>query len=166
MTSDILKAFAPIGVDVLKMNLQKVSATGKTVESVRSEVTETRLLLFARKYVEAIETGRGPRKSSEYGEFDKGLEEYLEAKGLQTKKSKRGIKYFKLGEYWFSAKSLAWKINKEGSKLWKQGHGAIVRDVYSAALLKFVNELRQAVIDDKMKTAVTMVKDSLNGING
>jgi len=161
MTQDILEKYAPIGVEVLKMNVSKVGATGKTSESIHSVVTPDRLLLVGRGYFAALETGRGPRTSSEYGEFDKNMEEWLEVKGFQSKTSKSGIKYFKLGDQWFSAKSLAWKINKEGSKLWKQGHGAIVRDVYSAALAKFVEELTQAIKKDQTETLLSKVRESL-----
>lgn len=149
MTQDILKAYGPIGVDMLKMNLQKVSATGKTVDSVRSEVEIDRLKLLARGYLPAIETGRGPREAGTYGEFDKGLDEWMSVKGFESKTSKTGNKYFKIGDSWVSAKSLAYKINTVGDKLWRQGHGEIVRDVYSLALAKFVEELSAAVVKDK-----------------
>jgi hypothetical protein len=75
--------------------------------------------------------------------------------------SKKGIKYYKLGDQWVSAKSLAWRINKVGDKLWRQGHGAKVRDVYSDALAKFVEELTQAVKKDQMESLLSKVRESL-----
>lgn len=142
---DVLLKYAPIGVAVLKMNVQKVNATGKTAASIRSEVTETSLKLIGRGYFAALETGRGPRKESAYGQFDNHLDEWLSVKGFSSKTSKTGVKYYKLGDQWFSAKSLAWKINKTGDKLWRKGKGAKVRDVYSKALDKFVGELTDAI---------------------
>ena len=39
-TNEILQAYAPIGVDVVKKALEEVRASGKTIESVRSEVSK------------------------------------------------------------------------------------------------------------------------------
>lgn len=165
MTQDILEKYAPIGVEVLKMNVSKVGATGKTSESIHSVVEPDRLLLLARGYFKALETGRGPRESSEYGGFDKSLEEWLAVK-FQSKTSKTGNKYYKIGESWVSAKSLAYKINTVGDKLWRQGHGDKVRDVYSDALDKFVAELIQAVKKDQMATLMAGVRESLKFEHG
>lgn len=150
MTQEILERYAPIGEQVLKDAVSKVSSSGRTASSIHAEVEKDRLIIYGRAGFAALETGRGPRKSSEYGEFDKHLEEWMQDQGFQSKTSKSGTRYFKLGDQWFSAKSLAWKINKEGDKKWKQGHGEIVRDVYSKALAKFVDQLSNAIIKDKL----------------
>jgi hypothetical protein len=163
-TKDVLIKYAPIGVAVLKTNLQKVNTTGKTAASIRAVVTDTSLKLIGRGYFAALETGRGPRKESAYGEFDNHLDEWLNAKGFSSKTSKTGVKYYKLGDQWFSAKSLAWKINKKGDKLWRKGKGAKVRDVYSSALDKFVQLLIEEIKKDKLKTVKKTVFDSLKNL--
>lgn len=166
MIDEVLAKYGPIGVDVLKMNVQRVGATGKTSESIHYEVSPGRLLLLARGYFAALETGRGPRTAQTYGEFDTHLAEWMQAKGFESKVSKTGQKYYKIGDQWFSAKSLAWKINKSGDKLWRQGHGEKVRDVYSDALAKFVEELTQAVKKDQLESLLSKVRESLKQEHG
>lgn len=162
MTQEVLERFAPIGVQVLKDAVSRVSSSGATADSIEAEVEPDHLIIYGRVGFQALETGRGPRKSSQYGQFDQHLEEWLQAQGFASKTSKTGIKYFNLGGQWFSAKSLAWKINKEGDKKWRQGHGAIVKDVYSKALAKFVESLEAAIILDKMTEASKQILEPLN----
>lgn len=135
----------------MRTDVQKVSATGKTADSIRFEVSVSKdniiLSFFGRQFFKALETGRGPRKSSQYGKFDIGLEEYLDSRGVQTKVSKGGIKYYKLGNSWMSAKSLAYKINKEGDSVYNGGG----RIVYSKTLTKLVSELKRAITQDFAK---------------
>jgi hypothetical protein len=161
MLSEVLDKYGAIGVSILKDAVWKVSSSGETAESIRFESDDKSLQIFGRFAFASLETGRGPRKESAYGEFDKHMEEWLQAKGFQSKTSKSGVQYFKMGSQWFSAKSLAWKINKEGDKKWRQGHGARVRNVYSKELEKFVKELEGAVIQDQFQNAKTAVMDSL-----
>lgn len=150
-----LTEYGKLGVLALRTDVQKVSVTGKTADSIRFEVSvETGgaviLRILGRKFFKALETGRGPRKSSEYGQFDLSLQEYLESRGLPSKVSKNGVKYFKLGEHWFSAKSLAWKINKEGDSVHKKGG----RIVYSDTLTKLAQEIKRAIVSDFSKLII------------
>lgn len=161
MTKDVLIRMAPLGLQVLKSSVSKVSTTGKTADSLRFVVdtVNERLQYIGRGYFETLETYRGPRKDSAYGHFDENLEEWMNAKGFPTKVSRSGVKYYRMGNYWFSAKSLAWKINKEGNKKWQGGNK--VRDVYSDALAEFVELLIEEIKKDKMETAKKTVLDSL-----
>jgi len=148
-----LNKFGLIGVRALRQDVEKVSATGETEDSIRFEVsvennqTTLSLTFFGRKFFKTLETGRGPRKSSTYGEFDQHLEEYLQARGAPSKTSKSGVKYFKLGNSWVSAKSLAHKINKEGDSVYRAGG----RVVYSPTLTKLVSEIKSAISRDFTK---------------
>lgn len=148
MLTEVLKQQGEIGVETLQNALAKRSVTNKTVNSARFESTENTLTIFAREFIEALEEGRGPRKSTTYGGFDKGLEEYLDAKGFQTKTSKGGNKYYLIGRSWSTAKSLALKINREGDKLYRAGGG---RNVYSKEMQNFVVGLVKAVKNDQAK---------------
>lgn len=153
-----LTDYGKLGVLALRHDVQKVSATGKTADSIRFEVSvesdgTTILRFLGRKFFKALETGRGPRKSSQYQEYDISLEEYLKARGLPQKKTKSGRLYFKLGEHWFSAKSLAWKINKEGDSVYKKGG----RIVYSPTLTKLVSELKRAITQDFSKLIIRQI---------
>jgi hypothetical protein len=161
MLTEVLKQQGEIGVETLQNALAKKSVTGDTVNSVRFESDQTKLKLFAREYIETLEDGRGPRKASAYGGFDKGLEKYLEAKGFATKTSKKGNKYYLIGQSWVTAKGLAHKINKEGDKLYRAGGG---KDVYSKALAKFTIDLTKAVKNDQIKEFKNDIVMSLKGI--
>ncbi len=142
----ILETYAPLGVELLKSKLQPLSATGKTVQSVRAEVSLDRLVIFARDFVGTIETGRGPRKSSTPGGFEDSMLEYMKARGIGADLTDKKRKQL--------ARFLTYKINKEGDKTFKSGG----RQVYSDALAKFVEELKQALIDDFKKTFINSLK--------
>lgn len=147
-----LKNFGVIGVELLKKDVEKVSATGRTKDSIRFELEvfdngDMTLTFYGREYFKTLETGRGPRRNSEYQQYDLSLEKYLEARGVPSKVSKSGIKYFKLKDSWVSAKSLAHKINKEGDETYKKGG----RVVYSETLAKLVQEISRAISQDFAK---------------
>lgn len=163
---ETLNTYGKLGVQLLKSSVSKVSATGDTERSIRFEVTrdgsKLTLRLIGRAFFSALETGRGPRKSSTYEKYDVNLEEYMRAKGLPSKTSKKGTVYFRIGDHWFSGKSLAWKINKYGDSLWRKGRGEPVRDVYSSSLEKFVDELSKELAIDYAKLYVKKIKDGFN----
>lgn len=126
--SQILQAYASIGEQVVKDALDKVSATNKTVMSVRSEVisddTKDSLKIYARKYVELLESGRRPTSKNPSPEMIQLLTEYAKARGMNKPES--------------AAWGIAKKINKEGDKTYRAGG----RVVYSDELNKFVEELK------------------------
>lgn len=147
---DLLTEYGKLGVLALRTDVEKVSATRKTLDSIRFEVFKDSennysLKLIGRGYFKALETGRGPRRESSYSQFDFNLEDWLKAKGFPSKKSKSGTVYYNLGgDNWFSAKSLAWKINKEGDSVYRKGG----REVYSETLIKLAQELKRAITSD------------------
>lgn len=146
-----LTDYGKLGVMALREDVQKFSATGKTANSIRFEVSiepgDITLTFLARAFFKALETGRAPRKSSTYGHFDVNLEEYLEARNLPSKTSKSGVKYFKMGKSLVSAKSLAHKINKEGDSVYREGG----RIVYTPTLTKLASELKRAITQEFSK---------------
>lgn len=158
MVKDVLTKYGIIGVQALKQDVQKVSATGETEDSIRFEVSQegtvTTLFILARAFFSTLETGRGPRKSSEQGNFLDGMWEYMQARGIGAdlpEKKRRQL-----------ARFLTLKINREGDKTFKQGG----RIVYSPTLTKFINELRAAVKKDLfgmyVKDVMSVVKDGNN----
>ncbi len=163
---ETLTKYGVAGVSLLRNAVSSVSATGKTQESIRFEVTKDNgklsLKLIGRAFFSALETGRGPRENNSYEKYDINLEEYMRAKGLPSKTSKTGVVYFKIGDYWFSGKSLAWKINKQGDSLWRKGKGEPVRDVYSSMLERFVDELMKDLSIDYAKLYIKTIKDGFN----
>lgn len=155
MIQEILEQYAPIGVEVLRQNVMLIQGTGKTADSINSEVLPNRLLLKARGYFAALETGRGPRKSSEKGSppFTDSMLEWMKARGiggdLSEKKRRQLARFF------------TYKINKEGDSLWKKGHGAKVRDIYSSQLQRFVDELTKVIAEETAKEFKDKVVEAL-----
>lgn len=150
MLEQVLTQFGLLGVEALRKDVQKVSATGQTADSIRFEIQKKDngnyvFRLLGRKYFSTLETGRGPRKSSEYGEFDLNLLEYMKARGIGADLSEKKRQQL--------AKFLAYKINKEGDKTFKKGG----RIVYSETLSKFIDELTRAIKKDFVQVAIKLV---------
>lgn len=140
-----LKIFGMQGVAALRHDVERVSATGKTADSIRFEIEidnggKTITLRFlARQFFKALETGRGPRKNSTYQEYDLSMYEYMQARGIGAdlpEKKRRQL-----------AKFLTYKINKEGDSVFKSGG----RVVYSPTLTKLVSEIKSAIVSDFTK---------------
>jgi hypothetical protein len=135
-----LTRYGNLGVEGLKNDVQKVSATGKTAESIRYEVQykdqQWALTFIGRSFFKALETGRGPRTSDEDHNFKSNMLEYMKARGigadLDEKKREALARYLVL------------KINREGDSTYKKGG----RIVYSATLSKLVDELINALKKD------------------
>lgn len=141
--AEILTQYGLIGVEALRDDVSRVSATNKTQDSIRFEVSSQdnvhRLVFFARKYFSALETGRGPRKSSEDSGFKDEMYEYMQARGIGQDLPEKKRKAL--------AKFLVLKINLEGDKTFKKGG----RVVYSPTLQRIIFELTKALKEDRVK---------------
>jgi len=153
MLAQVLDQQGKIGVAAIRAAINVYSATGKSADSIRYESTESNLKIFGRGYIEAMETGRGPRQSTEDGNFKDSMLEYMKAKGIGADLSEKKRQNL--------AKFLVLRINRDGDKLWQKGGG---RDVYSSTLDKFVEQLMAAVTKDQLNTYQAMVSASLKGI--
>jgi hypothetical protein len=149
-----LNQFGIIGVKAIQTVLRPESATGATVKSIRYEVklkdTVYSLTIFGRKFIQGIETGRGPRKSSQYGEFDKSLLAWMRARGIGadlTAKKKEQL-----------AKFLAYKINKEGDETHKKGG----RVVFTPTIEKLEKEITDKITEDFIQASITRIKNGFN----
>jgi hypothetical protein len=139
-----LTEYGKLGVMALRQAVEKYSTTGKTVDSIRFEVSvdsdgNMTLTFYGRQFFKALETGRAPRKNSSYGQFDLNLLDYMEARGMLTGLTDKQKKA--------KAKSLAWYINKHGDQTYREGG----REVYSDTLFKLVSELKRAITQDFTK---------------
>jgi hypothetical protein len=145
-----LTEFGKLGVLALRTDVQEVSATGKTADSIRFEISVesdgTIILRFlARAFFKALETGRGPRKSTEYQEYDVSMYEYMQARGIGADLPEKKRKQL--------AKFLAYKINKEGDSIFKKGG----RIVYSPTLTKLAEEIKRAIVSDFRKFLISEI---------
>lgn len=147
----ILSNYGRLTVESLQLDVQDVSATGKTAKSihyvVESDSDTDRLLVFGREYFSALETGRGPRKSSQYGQYDQSLLEWMEARGMLTGLSARQKQR--------RAKSLAFLINKHGDSIYREGG----REVYSDTLKKLTRELSETLTKEVKDQTIKEVKE-------
>lgn len=152
---NILNNYGIFGVQMLKANIEKVSATGKTAASINFEVTSKNdsdtLTIYGREFLSAIETGRGPRKNSQQGNFQDNLEEWMQARGIGSDLDDKGRKRL--------AAFFRWKINKEGDKTYKEGG----RDVYSNDLEKYIASLKEALVKDFRLTFRNNLTSALRG---
>ena len=146
----MLEAYGKLGVELLRNAVTPFDATGKTKASIRYVATEDRLLIFGRQFFKALETGRGPRVSSEYSGFDNSLLEYINAKGIGSELDQKGKERL--------AKFMAYKINKEGDRTYKRGG----RQVYSDELEKFIDELKGKVMKETVKKVSLNIKEWLS----
>ena len=147
------RAFGPVVVEAVKQAISVVSVSGKSAEKVRFEVKSPtkevdRLTIFGPGY---IETGRGPRKSSEESGFEDNLYEWIQAKfpGISPVQQKKLSKF------------LRWKINKEGDKTYKEGG----RQVYSQVLTKATDDIKRAVVKEYRINFSKFVKNAFHGSN-
>lgn len=142
----VLTVYGSIGEQVLKDAVDKVSATNKTVESIRSEVTETetktRLQLLAREWFSLIEKGRRPTSKGPSPEMIEFLTEYAQARGMSNPES--------------AAWAIAKTINKEGDRT----HRAGGRSVYTPELDKFVKEVIGAITKEFTGFYVNEIKQA------
>lgn len=150
----ILNEYGILGVKAIQTVLRPESATGETVESIRYEVkiqdTIHQLIFYGRKFLGAMETGRGPRKSTEYQEYDQSLLKWMAARGIGTDLSAKKKQQL--------ARFFAWKINKEGDKLYKSGG----RQLYTPVVEKLEKEITEAITQDFIQSTITRIKDGFN----
>lgn len=153
LIKNTLNNYGILGAELLKAAIQPLSATGKTVRSIGYSVTSKNdndtLVIFGREFIATLESGRGPRKSGQQGNFLGNMLEYMAARGIGSDLSDKKKKQL--------ARFLTWKINKEGDKTFKQGG----RQVYSNDLNKFIDQLHAALVKDFHVTFRNNLKQAL-----
>jgi hypothetical protein len=155
MLTDVLNKFGRIGVAALKESIASVRATGTTERSIHYIIETkqqiTTLAYLGRNYFRALETGRGPaKKQGGEGDFKERIYQWMLARGigseLPEKKRKQLAAFF------------VYKINKEGDSIYKEGG----RTNYSPVIAKLVAEIKQAVKQDFIHTAITRIRHVAN----
>ncbi len=103
-------------------------ASGRTIASLRVEVTENSGILWGRKAFGTLETGRRPGRVPKG--FYKIILDWIEAKGIRVEKPKT-FAYF-----------IARKIAKEGTQLYRDGGRD---DIYSKEIDKTIKTIMEKV---------------------
>ena len=147
--AQILDGFGKIGVERTKQLLEASRATGKTINSVKYEVTvkdnNERLTIKARPFTSALETGIKPVSAgSKPGippEMIANLTEYAKARGMEKPES--------------AAWGMAKKIKQVGDKTYRIGG----KDVYSDAMKQFSEEITKAITKEFLREATQIIKN-------
>jgi hypothetical protein len=145
--TDILTAYGKIGVDLTKQTLEASRATGKTIDSVRYEVSDNdnkeRLVIKARPFTSALETGVKPVSAgSKPGippEMIENFTEYARARGMDNPES--------------AAWAMAKKIKQVGDKTYRMGG----KDVYSDAMEGLAKEITKAITKEFIRESKTII---------
>lgn len=149
-----LAKYGALAAESIRNDVSDLSATGKTAQSVHfiivSKGEKIRLQIRGRQFFKALETGRGPRKGTEYQGFDMNILEYMKARGIGADLSEK--KRAALAKY------IALKINREGDSIYQKGG----RQVYSQNLLKVVDELKLAIRKDFSNFVLSEIKRTFN----
>lgn len=103
-------------------------ASGRTIASMRVEVTENSGILWGRKAFGTLETGRRPGRVPKG--FYKIILDWIEAKGIRVEKPKT-FAYF-----------IARKIAREGTQLYRDGGRD---DIYSKEIDKTIKTIMEKV---------------------
>ncbi len=126
-------------------------ATGKTINSVKAEVSEknnvSRLVIKARPFTSAIETGVSPTSKGVSKDMIDSLAEYARARGMDKPES--------------AAWAIANTIQKEGDKTFKRGG----RNVYSSEVLKLADEIKKEIRKDYKIKFTSLIKNTFNVAN-
>jgi hypothetical protein len=112
--SAILTIFGIESVELIRSNMQRNNrnATGDTSKAIQWQLTNpNRLVVDGPAYVFALETGRGPRKSTVNSGLRSKILRWLQAKNI-TFAGKTQEQ---------TASFLTFYINKYGTKLWREG---------------------------------------------
>lgn len=143
---EILNAYGQIGVTRVKQLLETVRATGKTINSVKYEVTNSgttsKLVIKARPFTSAIETGIRPTTKGVSKEMIDNLTEYAQARGMDNPKS--------------AAWAIAKTIQRDGDKTYKKGG----RDVYSSGVIELSEEIKKAVKKEYRIKMTSFIKNT------
>ena len=115
-------------------------ASGRTIASLRIEVTDNQGSLFGRQAFGVLETGRKPGKVPKG--FYQIIQQWVKDKGIQVE-SPKSFAYF-----------VAQKIAREGTELHRQGGRA---DIYSPEIEKTIQEI--------MNRAFAIFKEDVTHIN-
>lgn len=112
-----------------------VDASGELYRSIRSELTDTGFVIYAKEYAYYLEYGRGPTRNSGDGTLRDRILQWIKDKGITPREGTDEKAY----------KSLAYvitrKIHREGTTIYKQYGGgksglfsAVINDTLSARI--------------------------------
>lgn len=127
LTKDLFDKFAEAAIFDIKSSMKNSNAvaTGKTLRSLEFLATDSRLLITGGKAftgtdrLSFIESGRGATQKSEGGVLYPAILEWVEARGIGTPKTRKGIAY-----------AITKSIHEKGTQLHRKNK---MRDIVQSA---------------------------------
>lgn len=123
----------------IKQKMRKYSASGKTLESIKTEMLPDGGQIVADKSIVYVERGRGPAKKSTPKWNLASLIGWMQIRGIGSDLDAKGKKNL--------ASFIKYKINKEGTKTWQKGKGEVVNDVYTTIVEELSEDLEAKLIN-------------------
>lgn len=110
----IFQKFGDESADIIRKNMTRAGqmASGQTARSLLTEATDTRMKFSGPSYIWVLETGRGPRKSTQNANLESKILAWMKAKGVAPKRGQTLEQ---------AARGITWYINKFGTKLFRDG---------------------------------------------
>jgi hypothetical protein len=161
-----LDAFDRKLIDDLKASLDASGSTasGRTKDSLRSEISENRYKLFGRAYIGALEFGRKPTSGGGDGSLKTTILQWIKDKGI-TPKSGTEEKDYKSMAY-----AITRKIHQSGTLLFRTGRNyqgqskptQIINGVIQDGRIK---SLSDAILLHVKKQVITELRDAYGNSN-
>lgn len=166
-TNDVLNRFGEVLVNEIKFALSNKDltgygpsvASGELIRSIRYEVKEGELLIYAKQYIGALQYGRKPTQNGNQGgpTLRDRIRMWLDQKGIEPDGiTKDSLSYL-----------IARKIHKEGTSIYRKTNGAssgllddvinevLVQNLENALIFAYVTEIRSEIlksVPSSMKT--------------
>lgn len=159
--SAIIKLLADQGnslVNTIRGNLNTTgtNASSQTSDSLEYQVNEQGekiiLTILGRPYFASVETGRGPRKSTESANLSNTILQWMEIREIGSDLDEK--KRINLSKF------ITLKINREGTDLFKKGGRT---DIFTQPFNSAVDEVNKSVVDLIAENFVTNIVKFWNG---
>ncbi len=158
-----LDAFDRKLIDDLKASLDASGSTasGRTKDSLRSEISENRYKLFGRGYIGALEYGRKPTKGGGSGALLPAIEQWIKDKGITPKSGTDEKDYKSL------AFAITRKIHQQGTLLFRtgvnyQGKSKPTQIINGVIQDGRINSLTESILLHIKQQVITELRDAYN----
>ena len=156
-----LDAFDKKLIDDLKKSLDASGSTasGRTKESLVSEISENRYKLFGRAYIGALEFGRKPTVTEGDGSLKVAIESWIRAKGI-IPKAGADDKHYKSMAF-----AIAKTIHEKGTLLFRTGRNFQGQNKPTQIINGVINDGRIETLGSQIllhikQTIITEIKDA------
>ena len=151
--TQILARYGMNSVDQIRQNIASTgsNASGKTSSEINWETpTPNRVIVYGPPHVYVLETGRGPRKSSQSSGLQGKIADWIGVKPISIE-----------GSIEKAARGITWYMNKHGSKLYREGGRTdILTPVISNT--RAINDLQSELADNLLNLTADKIQKGVN----